>query len=235
VSSESNQTHWIPLSDLMTGMMLVFMLIAIVYMIRVQQVATDLRDVKGQIYTALDKEFGKDLKKWDAEILPNLTFRFKNPDALFPKGKQELTSNFKNVLDDFFPRYLKIIEDPKFEPTIKEVLIEGHTDQDFDKLDDEDVKKMNVDGEIKRYMNNMSLSQGRTWFTLAYLFEITPNISDKTTLIKKVHLHDVSSANPIYKEDGVTVDPEKSRRVEFKVITNSDERLEEIATALTTK
>lgn len=114
-------------------------------------------------------------------------------------------------------------------------MIEGHTDQDFDKLDDEDVKKMNVDGEIKRYMNNMSLSQGRTWFTLAYLFEITPNISDKTTLIKKVHLHDVSSANPIYKEDGVTVDPEKSRRVEFKVITNSDERLEEIATALTTK
>ena len=76
MSSESNQSHWIPMSDLMTGMMLVFMIIAIIYMVRVQQVATDLQDTKGKIYQALDKEFSKDLKKWDAEILSNLTIRF---------------------------------------------------------------------------------------------------------------------------------------------------------------
>lgn len=234
--SENNQTHWIPLSDLMTGMMLVFMMIAIVYMIRVQQVATDLRDVKGQIYTALDKEFGKDLKKWDAEILPNLTFRFKNPDALFPVGKEKPTEKFKVILDDFFPRYLSIIENPKFQDSIKEVLIEGHTDVDYEKLDDEDVIKMTANDKVKKYMNNMALSVNRSWFTLSYLLEMVhSNPKDTEFLVQKMHIHAVSSAYPIYRDDGVTVDAEKSRRVEFKVITNSDERLEEIATQLTKK
>ena len=79
--SENNQSHWIPLSDLMTGMMLVFMLIAIVYMVRVQRVATDLRDIKGQIYTALDKEFSKDLKSWNAEITPGFTSQVTDPES----------------------------------------------------------------------------------------------------------------------------------------------------------
>lgn len=214
--------------------MLVFMLIAIVYMIRVQQVATDLRDVKGQIYTALDKEFGQDLKKWDAEILPNLTFRFKNPDALFPVGKEKPTEKFKVILDDFFPRYLGIIENPKFEDSIKEVLIEGHTDVDYEKLDDEDVMKMTSDAQVKKYMNNMTLSVNRSWFTLSYLFEMVhDNPKDTEFLVKKVHIHAVSSAYPII-ENG-KINSEKSRRVDFKIVTNSDERLEEIATTLTKK
>jgi outer membrane protein OmpA-like peptidoglycan-associated protein len=234
MSGESNQTHWIPLSDLMTGMMLVFMLIAIVYMVRVQQVATELRDIKGQIYTALDKEFGKDLKKWDAEILPNLTFRFKNPDALFPKGKAKPTENLKLILDDFFPRYLKIIKTPKFQDSIKEVLIEGHTDIDYDKLDDDDVLKMTSKEDVKKYMNNMTLSVNRSWMTLSYLFDMVHSNPDDTDfLIKKVHIHAVSSAYPII-ENG-QINAEKSRRVELKIITNSDERLEEIADQLTKK
>ena len=116
--SNSNQSHWIPLSDLMTGMMLVFMMIALIYMVRVQQVATDLRDTKGEIYHALEKEFSKDLKKWDAEILPNLTIRFKNPNSLFEKGDSNLKTQFKEILDDFIPRYLRIIKDKKYDEII---------------------------------------------------------------------------------------------------------------------
>ena len=174
------------------------------------------------------------MKKWDAEILPNLTFRFKNPDALFPKGKEKPTENLKLILDDFFPRYLKIIKTPKFQDSIKEVLIEGHTDIDYDKLDDDDVLKMTSKEDVKKYMNNMTLSVNRSWMTLSYLFDMVHSNPDDTDfLIKKVHIHAVSSAYPII-ENG-QINAEKSRRVELKIITNSDERLEEIADQLTKK
>ena len=219
----------------MTGMMLVFMMIALIYMVRVQQVATDLRDTKGEIYHALEKEFSKDLKKWDAEILPNLTIRFKNPNSLFEKGDSNLKTQFKEILDDFIPRYLRIIKDKKYDETIKEILIEGHTDADFEVLDFEDAKKLKVDLNIKRYMNNMWVSNERTWNTLSYIFEM---YSDDTLIqeyiMKKIHPHELSSSMPIYDLNGL-IDKQSSRRVEFKIITNAEERLEEIAEKLTTK
>lgn len=233
--SESNQSHWIPLSDLMTGMMLVFMMIAMIYMVKVQQVATDLKDTKGKIYQALEKEFSKDLKKWDAEILPNLTIRFKNPNSLFEKGDSNLKGQFKGILDDFIPRYFRIIRDKKYDETIKEILIEGHTDADFEVLDFEDAKKLKVDLNIKRYMNNMWVSNERTWNTLSYLFEMYSDDSlTQEYIMKKIHPHELSSSMPIYDQNGL-IDKQSSRRVEFKIISNAEERLEEIAEKLTTK
>ena len=234
MSSESNQSHWIPMSDLMTGMMLVFMIIAIIYMVRVQQVATDLQDTKGKIYQALDKEFSKDLKKWDAEILSNLTIRFKNQDLLFKSGERIPTPEFKNLLKDFFPRYVSILERNEFKSTIKEVLIEGHASPEFSVFDDPDVIKMEANNDIKIYMNNMTLSQDRCYSTLLFLFEMD-NGKFSNFLMQKVHPHDVASAYPIFLEDNKTIDKEKSRRVEFKIITNAEERLTEIAEKLTGK
>ena len=36
----SNQSHWIPLADLMTGLMMVFMLLTAAFMLRVEQTTT---------------------------------------------------------------------------------------------------------------------------------------------------------------------------------------------------
>ena len=237
MTKESNQSHWIPLSDLMTGMMLVFMLIAIIFMVRVQQVATDLRDVKGQIYTALDKEFSNDLKKWDAEIRSDLTFRFKNPETLFATGKEKLSPKFEEILENFFPRYLKVVTDPRFDSSIKEILIEGHTSTTYSVIDPQ-YTKMKSSDEAKRYLSNMDLAQDRANATNIFLYKI---VSEKDELIhheqfmmKKIHLHDVASSYPIKNNDGL-VGEQKSQRVDFRIVTNSDERLEEIATSLTSK
>jgi hypothetical protein len=35
--SRSQEDHWIPLSDLMTGMMMIFMLVAIIFMIQLKR------------------------------------------------------------------------------------------------------------------------------------------------------------------------------------------------------
>ncbi len=37
---ESNQSHWIPLADLMTGLMMIFWLITAAFMLRVEQTTT---------------------------------------------------------------------------------------------------------------------------------------------------------------------------------------------------
>jgi outer membrane protein OmpA-like peptidoglycan-associated protein len=235
MSSESNQSHWIPMSDLMTGMMLVFMIIAIIYMVRVQQVATELQDTKGKIYRALDKEFSKDLKKWDAEILPNLTIRFKNPESLFPKGRYGLSDKFKSILDDFFPRYFRIVNAPQFKQSIKEILIEGHTDPEFKTLNsDPDCFEMKAEDYVKSFCNNVGLSQDRTLVTLIYLLEITKDRLILEDIMKKVHPHEMASSNPIFDSNG-QVDPILSRRVEFRLVTNAEERLTEIAEKLTGK
>lgn len=37
ISPRSQEDHWVPLSDLMTGLMMIFMLVAIVFMIQVKR------------------------------------------------------------------------------------------------------------------------------------------------------------------------------------------------------
>jgi outer membrane protein OmpA-like peptidoglycan-associated protein len=232
--SENNQSHWIPLSDLMTGLMMVFMLIAIVFMIRVEQTTTlvvqELEQTKKELLMALQVEFKNDLKKWDAEILGDMTIRFKNPQNLFKKGEGKLTDGFKETLKEFFPRYMKLITSEKYASSIKEVFIEGHTSPGYDEIDPQ-YTKMSVSEKVKRYLSNMDVAQDRTSYTNQFLYEIPECDQYHEIMIAKVHLHDVSSSYPVRKLDG-TIDDDLSQRVEFKIVTNADERMKSIAESL---
>jgi outer membrane protein OmpA-like peptidoglycan-associated protein len=229
--SKSSAAHWIPLSDLMTGLMLIFLMISVVFMLRVEQTTTlvvqELEKTKKDLVMALQSEFKNDLKKWDAEILGDMTIRFKNPDALFKKGESKMTETFKTTLNEFLPRYLKIITSDKFAPSIKEVLIEGHTSPSYDEIDKQYVK-MTVSEKVKKYLSNMDIAQDRTNVTNQYLYEIESCKPYHELMIQKVHLHDVSSSYPIYKEDH-SIDEQLSQRVEFKIVTNASEKMEQIA------
>lgn len=65
------EDQWISLSDLMTGLMMIFMLIAISYMMKVEsdqakirEVAVLYNDLRNRLYEDLNKEFEKDLQNW---------------------------------------------------------------------------------------------------------------------------------------------------------------------------
>ena len=110
------ETHWIPLADLMTGLMMIFLLISIVYMVKVEadseklkHIASDYNELRLQLYADLKTEFEKDLPKWGAELDPDMTIRFREPDVLFDTGSDSLKPRFKTILDDFFPRYVRIL------------------------------------------------------------------------------------------------------------------------------
>ena len=223
----SGQSHWIPLSDLMTGLMMIFMLLTAMYMLRVEQTTTlivqDYTKTKAELLRALQETFSKDLKQWDADFLGDMTLRFKNPDVMFATGKSELKPEFKNILKSFIPRYISILTNPKFKGSIKEIRIEGHTSPMWNGLSKDEA-----------YFKNMELSQSRTVATLEYILKM-PEISENATWIKSnLTANGLSSSKPILNGRG-EIDDRASQRVEFRIVTNAEDSMDKIAKGLEEK
>jgi outer membrane protein OmpA-like peptidoglycan-associated protein len=221
--TEEEGEHWLSVSDMMSGLMVIFLFIAITYMMEVSEdrnqlveIAVTYEKTKVAIYEQLQIEFKDDLKKWNAEIdKQSLVFRFQEPDVLFNVGEAEIKDKFKVILDDFFPRYIKILK--QYQTDIEEIRIEGHTSSEW--------RKNNV-ADDKTYFLNMELSQNRTRATLEYCLML-PNIATERSWIKRIlTANGLSSSKPII-VNGVE-DTVHSRRVEFKVKTNSETQIMKI-------
>ncbi|SMG66090.1 conserved hypothetical protein [methanotrophic bacterial endosymbiont of Bathymodiolus sp.] len=120
--------EWISISDMMAGLMMVFLFIAVLFMSEVKkeqkaikEIAEGYQNIQQQLYEDLKKEFKEDLKIWDAEILKDNTIRFKSLEILFDTNSSNIKGIFKNVLDDFFPRYLYILTNNKYKNKLKKL------------------------------------------------------------------------------------------------------------------
>jgi outer membrane protein OmpA-like peptidoglycan-associated protein len=223
-SSSEGQSYWIPLADLMTGLMMLFLLIAASYMMMVEQTTTlivkEYEITREDLRRALQTEFADKLKEWDAEMLGDMTLKFKNPEVLFDTGQSTLKPKFKLILDEFIPKYMKILTSEKFKSSIKEVRIEGHTSPKWsDGVSEKDA-----------YFRNMKLSQERTRSTLEYVLQNPIADSNINWMREVVTANGLSSSRPVYLSNQPTViDDLASQRVEFRIVTNSEERLSKIA------
>ena len=77
---------WMSVSDLMTGLMVIFLFIAISYIRKVQEnqtVLTDYVETKTRLHDKLVKEFEGDTQRWQMTIGKDLSMRFNNPQVLF--------------------------------------------------------------------------------------------------------------------------------------------------------
>ena len=223
--SESSNSHWIPLSDLMMGLMMVFLLLATMYMLRVEQTTTlivkEYETTRNNLHRALQKEFEQNFKEWDAELLGDMTIRFKNPEVLFATGSDKLKTKFKEILNDFIPRYIKILTGDQFKDSIKEIRIEGHTSTFW----------KNSSSSLDGYFKNMTLSQARTRTTLEFIFLLPETVENEEWLKTRLTANGLSSSRPI-KNKNLKIDEEASQRVEFRIVTNADEKLETIAKSI---
>ena len=257
VDGAPKDDHWIPLSDLMTGLMMVFMLIAILYMVQLQQekkkalpeptptpipsststptptivptptpipaivsIALNYANLKRDLYNDLYLEFHYDLPKWRAFLdEKTLSIRFEEPEVLFDVGKSDLKPSFKEILNNFFPRYVEIITKPKYSSTIEEVRIEGHTSSRWSGAQSPD----------DAYAKNMELSQARTRATLSYVLTMGDIQTRKEWLVSHFTANGLSSSHIRKNSDG-SENPLLSQRVEFKVKPNSDEIISELVT-----
>ena len=148
-------------SDLMTGLMVIFLFIAISYISRVkknQNVLSDYVETRQKLHDKLVNEFKGDTAVWQMSIGKDLSMKFNNPNVLFASSSYELTPQFKSILDQFLPKYLDILLNDSLKRNIQEIRIEGHTD---------DVKYDQYDKDP--YIANTILSQQRALSVLRYL------------------------------------------------------------------
>ena len=221
---DQEEEYWISISDLMSGLMMIFLLIAIIYMVntkrekrRIKEVAVLYNKLRNELYQDLETEFANDFDAWNAELYKDLTIRFKEPSVLFDTGSSRLKPKFQKILDDFFPRYVAIIISDKYRESITDVRIEGHTSS---------IWGTGI-SETNAYFLNMALSQERTRTTLRYVLGLREVQNNIAWLRKHVTANGLSSSQLIFKENGVE-DQKSSQRVEFRIITDAEERIAQI-------
>lgn len=215
--------HWLTVSDLMAGLMMVFLLISVALMHsafierdKIKKVAIAYRESQGAINKDLIEEFENDLDKWDAVINEEeLSFEFRAPEVRFRGGDTTLQPHFVKILADFFPRYLRVLKD--YKDAIKEVRIEGHTSSKWE----------GATTEKEAYFKNMELSQGRTRSVLQYVYKLPEVAEDREWVKAKVAAVGFSSSRLVLDGRGAE-DEEASRRVLFRVVTNAEMQIGKI-------
>ncbi len=222
--TRNSESDWISVSDLMAGLMMVFMLIAIIYAKsadqraqNVTEIVTEWQDTELEIYNALKNEFEDDLVRWNAEIEPeSLTIRFLSPEVLFAQGSAVLEPRFQDILTDFIPRYIALLNQ-NFEKQIREIRIEGHTSSGFYGIQD----------DTEAFIKNMALSQARTRAVLNFSMNIPGLEKWQDWMRRTISANGLSSARIIQNADGIE-NKRRSRRVEFTIRTKTKEALFEI-------
>ena len=225
---------WMSVSDLMTGLMVIFLFIAISYIRKVQEnqtVLTDYVETKTQLHDKLVKEFEGDTNRWQMTIGKDLSMRFNNPQVLFASGKADLTPQFQQILDEFLPKYFHILLNDSLRSKIVEIRIEGHTDN---------VPAPQFDPDA--YLANVILSQQRSLSVLRYFRSMS--VFDTYTPEEKKMLEYWFTANGLSYgkpvdingnytiESNLPIDKDRSRRVEFRIVTSGEEVLENFVNGL---
>lgn len=227
-SEQDTEEQWISISDMMAGLMVIFLFIAISYMLhiraekeKIEQIAVTYEKLQSELYSDFEKEFANDLRQWNAILdRQTLSVRFKEPEVLFAQGQAEVRPAFKLILDDFFPRYIQILRQTKYKEDVSEIRIEGHTSSEW---------FAGVDVE-NAYIRNMELSQGRTRSVLEYVLQIpTINLNEEGRgwLKRVLTANGLSSSKLVTFADG-SENRAESRRVEFRVRTNAEKRIVDI-------
>jgi len=215
---------WLSVSDLMAGLMVFFLFIAILYIQPLQRIKIDVEEIvtaweEGEtlLFEALQEEFSSDLEPWNAEIdREELSIRFKSPKVLFDPGSSQVRPEFQVILQDFFPRYLGVLQPFYEKGLIEEIRIEGHTSSAWIAASDDEA-----------YFLNLELSQDRTRAVLEYALKLSGAEPYDDWARSLITANGLSSSRLILTPAGIE-DPERSRRVEFRVKTTTEDRLREI-------
>jgi len=213
MKEHETEEHWVSISDVMAGLMVIFLFIAINYILNVRLKANEIivykneveklldayKNLQAALYKELRAEFeGTPTKNtqfrtvWRGHLdIETLSIRFKKP---FTQGDATVPNAFKNVLRDFFPRYIAILTKSEYRDEIAEIRIEGHTSSEW-------FSQVTVG---KSYINNMELSQNRARNVLNYVLQMAhPKLTqNREWLKKKLTANGLSSSQLVLNLDG---------------------------------
>ncbi|WP_352419013.1 OmpA family protein [Proteiniborus sp.] len=234
---ESTTDYWISYSDMMSSLLLMFILFLTVSIFNFNDTSFKLEKqsqvlevqgkelmtqkekinsiigVRKQIINALRDEFKNSKLKIDIDPQTGaITF---SSGVFFDSSESSLKESGKKYLNEFIPLYFGVLLNEKNRDYISEIIIEGHTDTNG------------------TYMYNLSLSQERAFEVTKYILgEEGCSFSDNKEELRRIlTANGRSFSNPIFDKNG-NVDMDRSRRVEFKFRLKDDEMIDEMKNIL---
>lgn len=231
---ENSDNNWISFSDIMTVLMIIFLFISISYMMQVKkeqaqrdEIFEEFKATKEELYNELNTVFKDDFQKWEVQLDKYLSIKFTNPDVLFQSGKTNIRPYFSEILNEFLPKYFDILLQEKYRDKISEIRVEGHTDNIPAPKYDKDP-----------YIANILLSQKRSAEVIKH-FRKTDYFKElstqQITLIEFLLTANGLSYGRTVDNDGELtiiskkpINNDKSRRVEFRIITTSDKLIDKV-------
>ena len=206
--------YWMSYSDLMAGVLMVFILILIVALQQLGQVVERQIGVSERIVIALRDKFESSETQLAIEVDPESgAIRF-GDDILFDVGSASLSQIGKQRLDSFFPLYCSVLlEDQEIKPHLSHIIIEGHTDSDGS------------------YISNLQLSQRRANSVVEYLLQSPANTGYSEDLEQFITANGRSEVQPIA-ENTSKEGKSSNRRIEFKFRLKDEQALESLRKVL---
>lgn len=227
----AKMNEWMSVSDLMTGLMVIFLFIAIAYIKKAQSQQSTLIDYdknRKELYNTLVKEFKQEQENNTITISDDLSMRFEDAGTLFESNSCELTETYKDQLSVIIPKYFNILLKASLRDKIKEIRIEGHTDDTSERSDP--------------YMSNLEVSQKRAYNVMQYIHSLDAfknrDPKEKDLLeywftangFSYGHALDVDGNFALISRK--RIDRDNSRRVEFRILTSGDEIVKEFVKSI---
>lgn len=197
---EGEKPFWISFSDMMTALMVLFLVVMTVALLAVTHTITEGEKKKA----ARDEEIARlmEMIRAEAKSFPGITIKGQTVDfgdqARFDTDSHKLTPEQEKHLRAFAPRVLTIVRAPLGRKWLKRVVVEGYADR------------------RGTYLHNLNLSMQRSQRVLCALLARPapgekPLSREDRRLVRTLFLVGGASFNSLKKT------PEESRRIELKL------------------
>ena len=204
--NETGNIFWITMTDLMTGLVLVFIVMFFYAYISSNmkqfEAALEQENATKEIQATLENE------KINASVDPVSGVVKISDLELFEINSHKLSDKGKKYLDKFAPAYLNsLFNNDYMNKNIDKIVIQGHTDSQM---------FAGKYSEDEQYMKNMELSLKRAYEVANYMVNTPYNKINGNLLRKMTVVEGASYSDPVIvngKEDYA-----KSRRVELKLV-----------------
>ncbi|MDL4839787.1 OmpA family protein [Aquibacillus rhizosphaerae] len=212
--NEQDESHfWPSFTDLLTSILLCFVLIFICMMViksiqieDMKRTIDQIMGVRSQLVKDLNEEFRD--SPLGIEVDEKTGAIIFNTEILYAYDESVLKEESFQFLDEFVPKYLDVLLESGYEEYISEIIIEGHADR------------------TDTYLYNLKLSQERAYSVAEYILSdkfpyhnIQQHLKDKLTVNGKSFTDSRTDENGNYSA-------EDSRRVEFKFRLKDEEILD---------
>lgn len=201
---EAEKPFWISYADLMTALMILFLVVMSVALLAVTKTVTEREQVEQAHREDIEKMFARFEQVAGEERFAGISIDRSRSvidfgsRAQFPFARSTLTIEQEKLLRDFVPAILKITDDDLGRRVLKEIVVDGFTDR------------------TGTYLANLDLSLQRSQRVLCALFATptpseTPMTLDELKQVRALFVVGGYSFNAAKDTD------EKSRRVEMRL------------------